>query len=89
MPDQRQHLGIVFGLTMLALLTSSVLSVAQIGTTVAVGLLLDTLVVRAFIVPSIVALLGRWFWWPTPLRRRAVRSSAKMPEPQLASAAAV
>jgi RND superfamily putative drug exporter len=80
--------GIVFGLTMLALLTSSVLSVAQIGTTVAVGLLLDTLVVRAFIVPSIVALLGRWFWWPTPLRRRAVTSSAKMPEPQLVSAAA-
>jgi hypothetical protein len=53
--------GIVFG-HMRALLTSSVLSVAQIGTTVAVGLLLDTLVVRAFIVPSIVALFGRWFW---------------------------
>ncbi len=81
--------GIVFGLTMLALLTSSVLSVAQIGTTVAVGLLLDTLVVRAFIVPSIVALLGRWFWWPSTLRRRAVTSDAKTPEPQLVRAAAV
>ncbi len=56
--------GIVFGITMLALLSSSVLSIAQIGTTVAVGLLIDTLVVRAFVVPSIVALLGRWFWWP-------------------------
>lgn len=81
--------GIVFGLTMLALLTSSVLSVAQIGTTVAVGLLLDTLVVRAFIVPSIVALLGRWFWWPSPLRRRVVTPDAKTPEPQLVRAAAV
>jgi putative drug exporter of the RND superfamily len=63
--------GIVFGLTMLALLTSSVLSIAQIGTTIAVGLLLDTLIVRAFIVPAIVALLGRWFWWPRPFTRRS------------------
>jgi putative drug exporter of the RND superfamily len=49
---------------MLALLGSSVLSIAQIGSTIAVGLLLDTLVVRALITPSVVALLGRWFWWP-------------------------
>nr|WP_082956538.1 MMPL family transporter [Mycobacterium sp. E787] len=27
-------------------------------------LLLDTLVVRALVVPSVVALLGRWFFWP-------------------------
>ncbi|OBJ11433.1 hypothetical protein A5624_13910 [Mycobacterium sp. 1482292.6] len=81
--------GIVFGLTMLALLTSSVLSVAQIGTTVAVGLLLDTLLVRAFIVPSIVALLGRWFWWPSPLPRRAAAPSVKTPERQRVTAAAV
>ena len=63
--------GIVFGLTMLALLGSSVLSIAQIGTTIAVGLFLDTLVVRALVVPSIVALLGRWFWWPRSLPRGA------------------
>lgn len=81
--------GIIFGLTMLALLTSSVLSVAQIGTTVAVGLLLDTLVVRAFIVPSIVALLGRWFWWPSRLPRRAVTPRVKTAEPQLVTAGAV
>ena len=58
--------GIVFGITMFALAGSSVLSVAQIGVTIGVGLLLDTLVVRTFVLPSIVALLGRWFWWPTP-----------------------
>jgi len=79
--------GIVFGLTMLALLSSSVLSIAQIGTTIAVGLLLDTLVVRAFVVPSIVALLGRWFWWPSPLPRRAAADSMKTPAPQLVTAA--
>ena len=74
--------GIVFGLTMLALLSSSVLSIAQIGTTIAVGLLLDTLVVRAFIVPSIVALLGRWFWWPRGIPRSVAPVRTEVPEPQ-------
>jgi RND superfamily putative drug exporter len=41
----------------------NVLSIAQVGSTIGVGLLIDTLVVRAFVVPSIVVLLGRWFWW--------------------------
>lgn len=57
--------GIVFGLTMLALIGSSVLSIAQIGSTIAAGLVIDTLLIRAFVVPSLVTLLGRWFWWPT------------------------
>ncbi|ORW95512.1 hypothetical protein AWB92_09960 [Mycobacterium sp. IEC1808] len=78
--------GIVFGLTVLALLGSSVLSIAQIGTTIAIGLMMDTLVVRALVVPSIVALLGRWFFWPraVPPRGQAVM---KAPERQLVSAA--
>ena len=65
--------GIVLGVTMLALLGSSVLSIAQIGTTIAVGLLLDTLVVRALVMPSVVALLGRWFWWPRGMAGAASR----------------
>jgi RND superfamily putative drug exporter len=65
--------GIVFGITMFALAASTVLSVAQIGVTVGVGLLIDTLVVRSFVLPSIVALLGRWFWWPTRIATK-VRS---------------
>ena len=36
----------------------------QVGTTIALGLLFDTLVVRSFMTPSIAALLGKWFWWP-------------------------
>ncbi len=76
--------GIVFGLTMLALLGSSVLSIAQIGTTIAVGLLLDTLVVRALVVPSVVAMLGRWFFWPGGVPRRAA-ASVKAPARELVS----
>lgn len=57
--------GIIFSITMLALMSSTLLSVAQIGFTVGVGLMLDTLIVRTLLLPSLVALLGRWFWWPT------------------------
>lgn len=56
--------GVIFGITMLALLGSSVLSIAQIGLTVGVGLLIDTMIVRTFVLPSVIVLLGRWFWWP-------------------------
>jgi putative drug exporter of the RND superfamily len=32
--------------------------------TAGIGLLLDTPMFRTFLMPSLVALLGRWFWWP-------------------------
>lgn len=56
--------GVIFGITMLALLASSVLSIAQIGLTIGVGLLIDTMIVRTFVLPTLMVLLGRWFWWP-------------------------
>ncbi|HXS84219.1 MAG TPA: MMPL family transporter, partial [Mycobacterium sp.] len=64
--------GVVFGMTMFALAGSTVLSIEQVGLTVGIGLLLDTLIVRTFLMPSLVALLGRWFWWPRlPIPQRA------------------
>jgi RND superfamily putative drug exporter len=36
--------------------------------------LFDTLIVRAFMTPSIAALLGRWFWWPLRVRPRPASS---------------
>jgi RND superfamily putative drug exporter len=38
--------------------------IGQLGTTIGLGLLVDTLIVRSFMTPSIAAALGRWFWWP-------------------------
>jgi len=26
--------------------------------------------VRSFMMPSVAALMGRWFWWPTQVRTR-------------------
>jgi RND superfamily putative drug exporter len=62
--------GLVFAFTMLAMLTSDLRTIGQVGSTVCIGLLLDTLIVRSFIVPCIVRILGPWFWWPTLVRRR-------------------
>jgi RND superfamily putative drug exporter len=62
--------GLVFALTMASMAVSDLLIIGQIGTTIGLGLLFDTLVVRSFMTPSIAALLGRWFWWPQRVRPR-------------------
>ena len=45
--------------------------IEQIGYSIAFGILLDTFFVRTLLVPSIVALLGRYNWWPSELYRTA------------------
>ena len=64
--------GLVFAFTMMSMSVSAMVVVAQMGTTIGMGLLFDTLVIRAFMTPSIAALLGRWFWWPQLVRPRPV-----------------
>ncbi len=54
--------------------TSEIQFIQQIGVGVALGVLIDALVVRTFLVPSLMALLGSWNWWsPKPLRRLHAR----------------
>jgi len=66
--------GLVFAFTMGSMLVSDLRAIGQVGTTIGLGLLFDTLVVRAFMTPSIAALLGRWFWWPQHVRPRPASS---------------
>jgi len=44
--------------------------IRAIGFGLAVGILLDTFVVRTILVPATVTLLGRWNWWPAAMGRR-------------------
>ncbi|OBF76202.1 hypothetical protein A5750_09150 [Mycobacterium sp. 852002-51613_SCH5001154] len=62
--------GLVFAATMATFMFSPLLVMAQVGTTIALGLLFDTLIVRSFMTPSLATLLGRWFWWPQHVRPR-------------------
>jgi RND superfamily putative drug exporter len=76
--------GLVFAFTMMSMVVSDLRVVGQVGTTIGLGLLFDTLVIRAFMTPSIAALMGRWFWWPQRVRTRPARYSP--PEPAVSSA---
>ena len=41
--------------------------VRDIGLGLALGILMDTFLVRTLLVPSTVVLLGKWNWWPSKL----------------------
>ena len=73
--------GLVFAFTMMSMAVSELTVIGQVGTTIGLGLLFDTLVVRSFMTPSIAALMGPWFWWPQRVRRRPVRAPWPTPTP--------
>lgn len=62
--------GLVFAFTMMSMAVSNLVVIGQVGTTIGLGLLFDTLVIRSFMTPSIAAMMGRWFWWPQNIRTR-------------------
>ncbi|EUA33463.1 MMPL family protein [Mycobacterium xenopi 4042] len=69
--------GLVFAFTMMSMVASDLRSIGQAGSTIGLGLLFDTLVVRSFMTPSIAALLGRWFWWPQRVRPRPASNTLR------------
>ncbi|MGV0742787.1 RND family transporter [Mycolicibacterium sp. XJ870] len=73
--------GMVFAVTMLSMVVSDLRIIGQVGSTIGLGLLFDTLVVRAFMTPAIAALLGRWFWWPLRVRQRPASEVLGPPRP--------
>ena len=74
--------GLVFAFTMMSMSVSKLIIIGQVGTTIGLGLLFDTLIVRSLMTPSIAALLGRWFWWPQRVRPRPVPSAWPKPRPK-------
>jgi uncharacterized membrane protein YdfJ with MMPL/SSD domain len=69
--------GLIFAGSFLALLPSSMKALAEVGFAIAVGLLLDTLVVRTLIVPAAAMLLGPWNWWPRRPQSDAARTAGQ------------
>jgi putative drug exporter of the RND superfamily len=77
--------GLVFAFTMASMIVSDNRAIGQVGTTLGLGLLFDTLIVRSFMTPSVAALLGRWFWWPINVRSRPARIGRRPGSPDPAA----
>ncbi|MBO0787698.1 MAG: MMPL family transporter, partial [Actinobacteria bacterium] len=50
-------------------ITGATSQIKQLATAIALGVLLDTFLVRTLMVPATVVLCGRWNWWPARLSR--------------------
>ncbi|MOA47043.1 Membrane transport protein mmpL8 [compost metagenome] len=56
--------GLILAGTFAVLATLPIQVLVQFGIITAIGVLLDTFVVRPFLVPAITMLLGKWAFWP-------------------------
>ena len=50
--------------------------IVDVGVGLAIGVIMDTFVVRTVLVPCTVVLLGRWNWWPSKIQRDAAAPDA-------------
>ncbi|KUO18299.1 MMPL family transporter [Streptomyces dysideae] len=78
--------GIVLAATFAVFAGLPLVTMAQMGVLVGIGVLLDTFLVRTVLVPALALDLGRWFWWPGRLWHRpppdepqVTRSTARDP----------
>ena len=69
--------GIVLAGTFSVLAVLPLVALTQIGITVALGVLLDTFVVRSILVPALTFSLDERTWWPSKLGRRWGRSDRR------------
>ncbi len=61
---------LLFAVAIGAFTTSQLVFIKELGLGAALAVLIDASIVRALLVPSLMALLGKWNWWaPGPLRR--------------------
>jgi RND superfamily putative drug exporter len=67
---------LILAVSFLSLSTNPDLPVRVIATGLAIGILLDAVVVRTLLVPALVALMGRWNWWMPARLGRILRTPA-------------
>jgi RND superfamily putative drug exporter len=71
--------GLVLAATFAVLGTIPLVFLAEIGTAIALGVMLDTMIVRAVLVTAINLDLGRRIWWPSRLDHITDRDTAAEP----------
>ena len=68
--------GLILAGTFGSMATAPLTILFQVGVAVAIGVLIDTFLVRSILVPAITTLAGDWAWWPS-----AFRSGGAVPVP--------
>ena len=60
---------LLFCIAVGAFATSRIIVIKEVGVGIALAVAIDATIVRGFLVPSLMAILGRWNWWPSNRRR--------------------
>jgi uncharacterized membrane protein YdfJ with MMPL/SSD domain len=71
--------GLILAGTFLVLTTLPLTLLYQLGIAVAVGILMDTFLVRGLLIPGLVLLLGKWNWWPGRTETAQVETHERSP----------
>ncbi|MGB6038754.1 MAG: MMPL family transporter, partial [Gordonia sp. (in: high G+C Gram-positive bacteria)] len=72
--------GIVLAATFSALAVIPLIFLAQVAFLVAVGVLIDTILVRSALVPALTLQIGRRVWWPSALGTLGTPEGEASPE---------
>ena len=72
--------GLVLAATFAVLGTLPLVFLAELGTAVALGVILDTMIVRPVLVTALNLDLGARIWWPSRLDREGGESGPGAPE---------
>ncbi|WP_095046884.1 MMPL family transporter [Streptomyces sp. WM6386] len=73
--------GLVLAATFAVLTSMPMVQLVELGFVIAVGVLLDTFLVRTYLVTSASVALRRKVWWPGALSREPAAESGELPEP--------
>ena len=76
---------LILFLTFVAMASSPGTDLKMFATGLGAGILLDATVIRALIVPAVIALMGRWNWWLPTWPARLLRVEPSLP-PRVATA---
>lgn len=72
--------GVVLAATFSVLAVLPLVALTEVGFLVAFGVLVDTLLVRSALIPTLAVDLGRRWWWPSALARDPAGADKRSPE---------